>query len=87
MEKYTYKDVVTIKDVMTGEVDKDALIGKKGWVGDNIVDALGNANRNEGMCTLSGIDDIPHQTYPFIVNNTGFVYFVPAKNEDEEERS
>lgn len=84
MEKYTYKDVVTIKDIMTGEVDKDALMGKKGWMGDCIKDALKMANRNDSMCQLHGIDYDQEAVYPFISDGTGFIYFVPAKNQDAD---
>ena len=82
MIEYTYKDVVTIKDIMTGEVDKEILIGKKGWVGDCIKDVIGMANRNDCMDTLDGIDEDLHAQCPFISGGVGFIYFVPSKNQD-----
>lgn len=33
---YTYDDIVTAKDILTGRVKKEDIIGKEGWFLDNI---------------------------------------------------
>ena len=84
--KYTYEDVVTAKDILTGHVKKEDIIGKKGWFLDciprdmslnTIMRLVGNPK------TLKDFD--ADRSYPFVsdelVGEGVYLYFLPEKEE------
>ena len=78
---YTYDDIVTAKDILTGKVNKEDIIGKKGWLLDciprdmslNVIARLG-----VHVC-LTEID--LDSTCPFGDGGIPFTYFLPEKEE------
>lgn len=84
--KYTYEDVVTVKDILTGKVKKEDIIGKKGWFLDCIPQdmSLNTIMRLAGNShTLKDID--LSVSCPFISDETidvnVYLYFLPEKEE------
>lgn len=82
--KYTYDDIVTAKDILTGKVKKDDIIGKKGWLLDciprdmslNVIARLG-----VHVCLMEiNLDN----TAPFGDGGIPFIYFLPEKEKKEE---
>lgn len=85
MEEYTYNDVVTIKDIMTGEVDEKSLKGKWGWTGDSIKDVLRYANGDFDTRMIEMVDtENLNYDHPFFDGLDYMRYFVPAKNQDAD---
>lgn len=84
---YTYDDFVTAKDILTGKVKEEDIIGKSGWLLDcipqdmslNVIERLGRYGRLEDPCLES--------SYPFRVkgNRCPFMYFLPEKEESAPE--
>lgn len=88
--KYTYEDVVTAKDVLTGHVKKEDIIGKKGWFLDYIPQdmSLNTLMRLAGNPhTLKDIN--PSISCLFISDETidgnVYSYFIPEKEASELE--
>ena len=84
--KYTYEDVVTAKDILTGRVNKEDIIGKKGWFLDCIPQdmSLNTLMRLAGNPhTLKDIN--PSISCLFISDETidgnVYSYFLPEKEE------
>lgn len=84
--KYTYEDVVTAKDILTGHVKKEDIIGKKGWFLDCIPQdmSLNTIMRLVGNPkTLKDFD--ADRSYPFVsdelVGKGVYLYFLPEKEE------
>ena len=84
--KYTYEDIVTAKDVLTGRVNKEDIIGKKGWFLDCIpIDmSLNTIMRLVGNPkTLKDFD--ADRSCPFVsdelVGEGVYLYFLPEKEE------
>ena len=78
--KYTYDDIITAKDILTGKVKKEDIIGKKGWFFNYLPIDL-NPNtlyRIDNPRLLIAID--VKVAFPFI-SSTGFYYFLPEKEE------
>lgn len=82
---YTYDDIVTAKDILTGKVKKEDIIGKKGWLLDcipqdmslNVITRLG-----VHVClTEIDLDSIS----PFGDGGIPFTYFLPDKEESAPE--
>ena len=78
--KYTYDDIITAKDILTGKVKKEDIIGKKGWFFNYLPIDL-NPNtlyRIDNPRLLIAIN--VKATFPFI-SSTRFYYFLPEKEE------
>lgn len=82
---YTYDDIVTAKDILTGKVNEKDVIGKKGWLLDciprdmslNVIARLG-----VHVClTEIDLDSIS----PFGDGGIPFTYFLPEKEESAPE--
>ena len=82
--KYTYEDVVTVKDILTGRVKEEDIIGKKGWFLDCIPQ---NMNPDEFRNQNGEYDRllIIKRKYdcPFFLENSSltYTYFIPDKEE------
>ena len=80
---YTYDDIVTAKDILTGKVKKEDIIGKKGWLLDcipqdmslNVIARLGRHGCLADPCLEA--------VYPFRVDGNLYpdTYFLPEKEE------
>lgn len=84
--KYTYDDIITAKDILTGKVNEKDVIGKKGWFLDCIPQdmSLNTIMRLAGNShTLKDID--LSVSCPFISDETidvnVYLYFLPEKEE------
>ena len=81
---YTYEDIVTVKDVLTGKVKEEDIIGKKGWFLDCIPQ---NMNPDEFRNQNGEYDRllIIERKYdcPFFLENSSltYTYFIPDKEE------
>lgn len=82
---YTYGDIITAKDVLTGRVEKEDIIGKKGWFLDVIPNDM---SLNTIMRTAAGcngfLEDIDLSTsFSFIreeeLSDGEYLYFLPEK--------
>lgn len=84
--KYTYDDIITAKDILTGKVKKEDIIGKKGWFFNYLPIDL-NPNtlyRIDNPRLLFAIN--VKATFPFI-SSTRFYYFLPEKEESAPVKS
>lgn len=82
---YTYDDIVTAKDILTGKVKKEDIIGKKGWFFNCLpIDLDPNTLYRIGSPRPLGAINVK-ASYPFI-SSTGFYYFLPEKEKSYEER-
>lgn len=85
---YTYDDIVTAKDILTDRVKREDIIGKKGWFFDCIPKdiSLNNIFRicqyHGALLAYDGDADFPFRD----INNNGYTYFLPEKEESYEER-
>ena len=73
---YTYDDIVTAKDILTGKVKEEDIIGKMGWFSDYIVDLPDCAgSRRDKLEEIAS-----HADYPFKEKGgTYWRYFLPEK--------
>lgn len=84
--KYTYDDIVTAKDILTGKMKEEDVIGKWGWFLEYIpqdmsldkIQRLGISGRLEDL-------DLDSST-PFGNGKQPFTYFLPGKEDSYEER-
>ena len=86
--KYTYEDVVTAKDILTGHVKKEDIIGKKGWFLDCIPQDM---SLNTIMRLTGGpetLKDFKADAFCSFVNDKGcvYIYFIPEKGPSYKER-
>lgn len=80
--EYTYDDIVTAKDILTGRVRKEDIIGKKGWFLDYIPNDM-------SLNTIMRITGNPEElkqinlgmSYVFENKNNVYNYFLPEKEE------
>ena len=84
---YTYDDIVTAKDILTGKVKKEDIIGKRGWflLGIPLDMSLNTIVR---VCQWHGVLQTYDEdmAFPFRnVNNNGCTYFLPEKEESAPE--
>lgn len=83
MDKYTYDDVLTEKDVRTGKVDR-RIIGKLGWFSDDMSGCLCKAEE-ESPCRL--LDIVSTSNVPFVDEwRSSYQYYMPSKQQSEEEK-
>ena len=81
---YEYDDVVTAKDVLTGRVKKEDIIGKRGWLLDFIpIDMNMDEIEQEGLHSRLGEIDLDSAS-PFRDDCLPFTYFLPEKEESTE---
>ena len=84
---YEYDDVVTAKDVLTGRVKKEDIIGKRGWLLDFIpIDMNMDEIEQEGLHSRLGEIDLDSAS-PFGDGDgcVPFTYFLPEKEESAAE--
>ena len=83
MSEYTYDDIVTVKDILTGKVKEEDIIGKRGCVFDIIPDNLNLNVLLGGKRRLSHIDT--SSAYPFKDNfDTDWLFFLPYKEPEKK---
>ena len=84
--KYTYDDVVTAKDILTGRVKKEDIIGKTGWFLDcipkdmslnTIMRLVGNPKTLKDVDTNMGNSFVSDE----LVGEDVYLYFLPEKEE------
>ena len=84
--KYTYEDIVTAKDVLTGRVKKEDIIGKTGWFLDRIpkdmslntiMRLVGNPKTLKDVDTNMGNSFVSDE----LVGEDVYLYFLPEKEE------
>ena len=83
---YAYDDIVTAKDIRTGKVRKEDIIGKKGWFTNNPYHLKGAIEEGDMDILVSGVvSDIPEDNPGFADENTLFPwnFFIPDKEEDD----
>ena len=86
--KYTYEDIVTAKDVLTGRVNKEDIIGKKGW----FLDCIPRDMSLNTIVRLTGgpetLKDFNADGFYSFVNDKGcvYIYFLPEKGPSYKER-
>lgn len=80
MPEYTYEDIITAKDIITGKVKKEDIIGKKGWGVDKL-DQLSEVIKDK-TCELNTIAE--STIYPFLSGLCWYIYFLPEKVEKLE---
>lgn len=82
MDKYTYDDVLTEKDVRTGKVDR-RIIGKLGWFSDDMSGCLCEAEEEAPRRLL---DIVGTSSVPFVDEwHSGYQYFLLSKQHRMEE--
>lgn len=90
-EKYTYDDVITAKDILTGAVDKESLIGKTVYYSDLLTSIVMYASSDDGKGKLLEVDIDDSIVRPFLVDTPGGdkvwrSYIIPKKEKSYEER-
>lgn len=86
---YTYDDIVTAKDILTGRVKREDIIGKKGWFFDCMPKDMSlDTIKREISHTLKDVN--PSLAWPFISDETTgdgiYQHFLPEKEKSYEER-
>ena len=77
--KYTYEDVITVKDILTGKVKKEDIIGKTGWASDYFPIDLNPFDLIE--VTLARINTGHKNPFQDKASGLWFSYFIPEKDE------
>lgn len=80
--KYSYKDIITPIDLLTGKVKLEDVIGKIGWVFNEVPEDVEEFVKGH---YASHITDIGYRSYPFMCNMGSFRYFVPEKEDISKE--
>lgn len=84
--EYTYDDIVTAKDIATGKVKVEDIIGKKGWFLDCIPRDL-SKKRLEFTGSCGDFSDFDYDAnFPFYDGENSWQYFLPEKEKSYEER-
>lgn len=79
---YTYDDVITAKDIVTGRVKEEDIIGKKGIFIDSIPDDMSLNTLLRAGCEGKLIKFTGSYMSPFWGDNdTKWIYFIPDKEE------
>ena len=79
---YTYDDVLTAKDILTGRVKEEDIIGKKGIFIDTIPDDMSRNTLLRAGYEGKLIKFTGNRTFPFWGDNdTKWIYFIPDKEE------
>ena len=89
MAKYSYDDVITVKDILTGAVDKESLIGKMVYCSDSINLVVRYASIDDGKGKLLEVDIDESIVSPFLVdtpsgNKVWWSYIIPEKKKEPE---
>ena len=85
MVKYVYADIITAKDVLSGKVKKEDIIGKRGWLLDFIPKDM-NMDEIEEEGLHSRLEEIDLDcNSPFGDGFLLFTYFLPDKEESAAE--
>ena len=84
-EKYTYADIITAIDILTGKVKKEDIIGKKGWFLDCIPSDMSlNVIARLGLnSSLYDIDLDKEHPFSFGAEDT-YIYFLPEKEPEKK---
>lgn len=79
--KYTYDDIITAKDILTGRMKKEDIIGKKGWFMNGVPSdmSLNAIMRIAQKEHLESVEE--NKAYAFRYRDYGFIYFLPEKEE------
>lgn len=79
--EYTYDDIITAKDILTGKVKKEDIIGKKGWFTDNPYTLKGAIDEGDMDILVSGVvSDIPEDNPGFADGSSyAWNFFIPDK--------
>lgn len=80
---YTYDDIVTAKDILTGKVKEEDIIGKSGWFSDCLFKP--EEPIDECYSTLKEVDTSDPLTFKDD-DNVPWQYFLPEKEKSYEER-
>ena len=84
MAEYTYEDIITAKDILTGKVKKEDIIGKRGWLLDFIPKDMNmDEIEREGLHGRLREIDLDCAS-PFRDDCLPFTYFLPEKEESTE---
>ncbi len=85
---YAYNDIVTAKDIRTGKVRKEDIIGKQGWFFNTIPsDMSEDAIECIEPSRYGVLNDIAmNKPFPFRVTYDGWGFFLPEKKKPYEER-
>ena len=77
--EYTYDDIITAKDILTGRIKKEDIIGKKGWFMNGIPSdmSLNVIMRIAQKDYLKSVKE--NMGYPFKFKDVGCIYFLPEK--------
>ena len=79
MTNYTIDDVVTVKDILSGRIDVQDLIGKEGYFFD--IFTLSDANEIVGLNDLRTLQNVKlDDTCVFYDGMSRWSYFIPKKN-------
>ena len=83
--EYTYDDIITAKDILTGRVKKEDIIGQSGWFMDCIpedmsLNVIARIGRFGKLININS--DV---SYPFFYSEDGceyyYIYFLPERKE------
>lgn len=91
MAEYSYDDVVTLKDILTGAVDKESLIGKMVYCSDSITTIVKYASNDDMKGKLLEVSIDEGMIRPFLTgaeggNKARWHYIIPEKEKSYEER-
>lgn len=86
--KYTYDDIITVKDILTGRVKKEDIIGKKGWFTDrprNLETAINEGNMD--ILVKGKVGCIPEDILGFAEKDGSYFwnFFIPEKSYKERQ--
>ena len=83
---YTYDDIITAKDILTGKVKTEDIIGKQGWFFDSVLSDLSKKSLedNTNVLIVYGVLDnvFPNARYPFSEASDDWICFLPEKAEE-----
>lgn len=84
--KYTYDDVVTAKEILTGKVKKEDIIGKWGWFLEYIPQDM-HLDEIQRLGISGCLEDLElDSSTPFGNGKQPFTYFLPGKGDPYEKR-
>lgn len=82
--KYTYDDILTLKDILAGKVKKKDIIGKRGWFTDSRYSLKKAIDEGDMNILIKGeVRDISEEDPGFIENTHPWSFFIPEKEESD----